>query len=91
MTNISFEEFTNNATFSWEEGHGTKENIHNAVIRCNILTPGVANPKIEGDRMRDTSIMCRLLLDSPRAQGQTVLFSVTVNFVPSSGPDLIGE
>ena len=90
MTDISFEEFTNNAAFSWEEGHGTKENIHNAVIRCNILTPGVANPKIEGDRMRDTSIMCRLLLDSPRAQGQTVLFSVTVNFIPSSGPDLIG-
>ena len=90
MTDISFEEFTNNAAFSWEEGHGTKENIHNAVIRCNVLTPGVTNPKIEGDRMRDTSIMCRLLLDSPRAQGQTVLFSVTVNFIPSSGPDLIG-
>ena len=91
MTDISFEEFTNNAAFSWEEGHGTKENIHNATIRCDILTPGVANPKIEGDRMRDTSIMCRLLLDSPRAQEQTVLFSVTVNFIPSSGPDLIGE
>ena len=86
VTNISREEFTNGAVYTWQAGHGTKENKHNAVIRCNLLTPGVALPKIEGDRMRDTSIMCRLQLPAPLAVRQNVLFSVNCGFVTSTNP-----
>ena len=89
ITNIFINEFTGGATYNWEQGHGTKENIHNATIRCNITTPGVVNPKIEGDRMRDTSAMCRLSLPIPQAQKQNVLFSIRFGFIPSSNPSLI--
>ena len=86
LTNISRLEFTNGTTFPWEAGHGTKENKHNALIRCDILTPGVANPKIEGNRMRDTSIMCRLELPTPQAQEQNVLFAISCSFISSINP-----
>lgn len=91
LTDISLEEFTGGNTFTWEDGHGTKENIHNAVIRCDVLTPGLTIPKIEGNRMRDTSIMCRLSLDNVTGQAFTVLFGVSISFITSSGPNLVGE
>ena len=89
MTDVTLAEFTGGNTYSWEEGHGTKENIHHATIKSNILTPGIVNPKIEGDRMRDTSAMCRLLLAAPANQEQNVLFSIKFGFIPSSNPSLI--
>tara|TARA_R110002167_G_scaffold3430_5_gene16777 strand:+ start:17934 stop:22367 length:4434 start_codon:yes stop_codon:yes gene_type:complete len=91
MTDISRIEFTGGNTYTWEEGHGTKENIHNATIRCDVLTPGIVNPKIEGDRMRDTSVMCRLALPIPQAQEQNVLFAIRFGFIASSSPSLIGN
>tara|TARA_R110002020_G_scaffold1420_1_gene6427 strand:- start:2744 stop:7090 length:4347 start_codon:yes stop_codon:yes gene_type:complete len=89
VTNIFLNEFTGGTTYNWEKGHGTKENIHNATIRCDVLSPGIANAKIEGNRMRDTSAMCRLALPIPQAQEQTVLFSIKFGFIPSSNPSLI--
>ena len=86
MTNISRVEFTNGTTYPWEDGHGTKENKHNTLIRCDTLTPGVTNPKIEGDRMRDTSIMCIFDLPIPQAQEENVLFSANCGFITSTNP-----
>ena len=91
LTDITLEEFTGGNTFVWEEGHGTKENIHYSVIKCDILTPGLVNPKLEGDRMRDTSAMCRLVLSNPDSEQQTVLFSVTCGFIMSSNPSLMNN
>ena len=89
MTDVTLVEFTGGNTYSWEEGHGTKENIHHATIKGDVLTPGIANPKIEGDRMRDTSAMCRLVLPAPSNQEQNVLFAIRFGFIASSSPSLI--
>ena len=88
ITNINRIEFTNGATSSWEDGHGTKENKHNSLIRCDLFTPIVTNPKIEGDRMRDTSIMSICTLQTPQAQEQNVLFSVNCGFITSINPTI---
>jgi hypothetical protein len=55
------------------------------------LLSGVPNPKIEGNRMRDTSAMCRLVLSNPEAQSQNVFFSVTFGFIISTNPTLINS
>ena len=91
LTNISRVEFTNGATYSWEDGHGTKENKHNALIRCDLSTPGVALPKIEGNRMRDTSIMCRLSLPVPQSQERNTLFSVGCGYIASTDASVDGN
>lgn len=91
LTDITLEEFTGGNTFVWEEGHGTKENVHYSVIKCDVLTPGLVNPKLEGNRMRDTSAMCRLVLSNPTSEQQTVLFSVAFGFIMSSNPALMNN
>jgi hypothetical protein len=93
-TDVPVTDFTQGRTFSWQEGHGTKENIHHAVIMGDKKTPNMANTieaKIEGDRMRDTSAIFRMRLPSPAAQEQNVLFSITFGFILSGSPDLVGN
>lgn len=93
-TDVSLTDFTKGQTFAWQEGHGTKENIHHAVIMGDKNTPNMASTveaKIEGDRMRDTSAIFRMRLPIPAAQEQNVLFSITFGFIPSGSPDLVGN
>ena len=90
MTDLTLNDFTGGNTYAWEDGHGTKENIHYSIIKCDLLS-GVPNPKIEGNRMRDTSAMCRLVLSNPEAQSQNVFFSVTFGFIISTNPTLINS
>ena len=88
-TNMLLTDFTGGVSASWQFGHGTKENVHHASIMCDINTPNVSLPKIEGDRMRDTSAMFKLRLISPTKQN--VLFSVKFGFIASGSPDLFGN
>jgi len=87
-TTITTQEFTNGQTFVWEEGHGTKENIHHAFIRGDVNSTG---GKIEGDRIRDTSIMAGLTLPVGPAQEENTLFSVKFGLTASGSPDLLGN
>ena len=87
-TTITTQEFTNGQTFVWEEGHGTKENIHHSFIKGDLNSPG---GKIEGDRIRDTSIMTSLTLPIGPAQEENTLFSVKFGITPSGSPDLLGN
>ena len=87
-TTVLTNNFTGGQTFSWEEGHGTKENIHHAVIMGDENSSG---GKIEGDRIRDTSIMASLSLPIGPAQEENTLFSVKFGIAPSGSPDLLGN
>ena len=87
-TTITTTEFTNGQTFVWQEGHGTKENVHHAVIKGDINSDG---GKIEGDRIRDTSVMASLTLPIGPAQSENTLFSVKFSITPSGSPDLVGN
>ena len=87
-TTVTTQEFTNGQTFVWEEGHGTKENIHHAFIRGDVNSAG---GKIEGDRIRDTSIMASLTLPVGPAQEENTLFSVKFGLTASGSPDLLGN
>jgi hypothetical protein len=87
FTTVTTNDFTNAQTFVWEEGHGTKENIHYAVIKGDINNGG----KIEGNRMRDTSANIRLTLPVGPSQNENTLFSVNFGITPSGSPDLLGN
>ena len=87
-TTVSINEFTGGQSFVWEEGHGTKENVHHAVIMGDVNSVG---GKIEGNRMRDTSINVRLTLPVGPAQEENTLFSVNFGISPSGSPNLIGN
>lgn len=87
-TTVTTQEFTNGQSFVWEEGHGTKENIHHAVIKGDLNSSG---GKIEGDRIRDTSIMSSLTLPVGPSQEENTLFSIKFGITPSGSPDLLGN
>ena len=93
-TNVNLVDFTGGGNFVWEEGHGTKENVHHAAIMGDLNTPNMISPnmaKIEGNRMRDTSSTFRLILPEPASQQENVLFSVKIGFTPSGSPNLLGN
>ena len=87
-TTVTTQEFTNGQSFVWEEGHGTKENIHHAVIKGDLNSSG---GKVEGDRIRDTSIMTSLTLPVGPSQEENTLFSIKFGITPSGSPDLLGN
>ena len=64
------------------------ENIHHSFIKGDLNSPG---GKIEGDRIRDTSIMTSLTLPVGPAQEENTLFSVKFGITPSGSPDLLGN
>ena len=85
---ITTQDFTNGQSYVWQEGHGTKENVHHTNISGDVNSLG---GKIEGDRIRDTSIMASLTLPIGPAQEENTLFSVKFGITPSGSPDLLGN
>tara|TARA_R100001463_G_scaffold47725_2_gene96779 strand:- start:107 stop:4648 length:4542 start_codon:yes stop_codon:yes gene_type:complete len=64
---------------AYGQGHTlySKENIHYAPIWKDENTPNVENPLIEGDSMRDVSILFKLINDSTNEER---LFAVSMNY-----------
>ena len=88
QTNIAIGNFTGGAGLSWEEGHGTKENVHHSNIMSDINSAGGI---IEGDAIRDSSLLGELILPIGPAQEQNVLYSVNLGFSVSGSPDLLAN
>jgi len=64
---------------AYGQGHTlySKENIHYAPLWKDENTPNVENPLIEGDSMRDVSILLKLINDSTKEER---LFAVSMNY-----------
>ena len=88
QTNITIGNFTAGAGLSWEEGHGTKENVHHSNIMCDVNSAGGIT---EGDAIRDSSLIAELILPVGPAQEQNVLYAVNLGFSVSGSPDLLAN